>query len=249
MSRSPSRDRSTSRAAGRTNGAAAGGGGGGTPAAGPRLLGTYVTPVGTDEATPRVITLTNQATPGRTVFAIGVSSSTLTIASPWTSLASGSAGTVYNSYKLAPADNASGITTVTVTQGTAYPFPMIIFEDDVDTVQSAIGPGNTVPSSGTWNGRAGLSFTSTWRSVWIWAAQTYQAAPNTDVTAYSNGLTEIADTGVSSIYNSAHDAWYAGRMWAATVDGLSGAVTPSASIAVGNIGTGWVSCIAYTVLP
>lgn len=212
-----------------------------------RLLGTYVTPIGVNATTPVVVTLDQQATPGRTVFALAVSSVALTIASPWTSVATGSGGTVYGSWKLAPADNVSGITTVTVTQGaTRYPFALLVFEDDVNALQSSAGASSVAPSAGSWNGRSGLSFTSTWRSIWIWAGVRFQTVLAGDITAYSNGLAELGDTGPSGIDNSTGADWYSCEIWAAQVDGLSGSVTPVATTSSTATG-GWVACIAYTV--
>lgn len=210
------------------------------------LLGTYATSVGTDEITSRTITLTTASTPGKTIFAAAVSSANLTIASPWATLVNDSGNTVYNSWKLTPANN-TGISTVTVTQATAYPFAMVIFEDDVATI-TAPAPGQTTNSGTTWNGK-NQTYTSTWRNVLFWCGQAFQVTLNGDISAYSNSITELADTGVSSIFNSAHAQWYSCRVWAGTVDGLSGNITATATTSTTNMTHGWVSVISYTLPP
>lgn len=263
MSRAPSRDRANARA-GRTLAASAAPVDGTVSAVaatlataapapavagvtvGPRLLGTYITPVGTNEGTPRVITLTNAATSGRDVFAVAVSSAALTVAAPWSSLAVGSGGTVYGSWRLTGANNA-GITSITVTQGaTQYPFAMLVFEDTVTTIQSSLNAISSTPSGGTWNNRS-LTLTSSWRNVYIWAGVKFQSTLDRDISAYSNGLTELGDTDSSSIFNNAHASWYSCRIWVAHATGLSGSVTPAATLSgTEQTSAGWATCIAYT---
>lgn len=209
-----------------------------------RLLGTYATTPATDEATPRTITLAQASTPGRDLLAINHGSVGVTMPAGWTSVSNVSGSTVYQVWRLSKANN-TGISSIQVTQGaTAYPFAMTILEDDIGTIQ-VNSPFNGSPSGTLLCNSATLN--AAWRVVGIWGLMTFQSQVTGTISGYSNGLAQIADTGPSSIFNSAHASWYSNRTYVAHATGLSGSIALSATAVVGNTGTYWGHDLAYSI--
>lgn len=217
--------------------------------AGPTLLKAYRTPPGTDEASPRTVTFDVASHAGTTLIAIIPSSSTPSLNSPWTAIATGSGGTICKVFKLAAADNPGGITSVTVTQSGAYPFSLLIFEDYISSISSSPTPGQTLPSGTSWSAGT-ATFATGHRVVAYWNVLKYQLPSDGDITAYSLGMAEIGDTDISSEYNGSHVKWYTCRTWAAWVDDLSGSQTLNATETITVYDGAWTGYIYYvTSLP